>query len=99
VLLTKYPYLFIYTHTTGMAHFRIPMVSHRNEYQEYLLGDKGGWCVGLTTLPPPCADCLEIWESQHPGTFRACRGLWLYLYLPYYRAPLKRLKLYSPSDN
>ena len=26
--------------------------SNRNEYQEYLLGGKGGRCVGLTTLPP-----------------------------------------------
>jgi hypothetical protein len=26
--------------------------SNRNEYQEYLLGGKGGWCVRLTTLPP-----------------------------------------------
>jgi len=25
-------------------------------------GGKGGQCVGLTTLPPSCADCLEIWE-------------------------------------
>jgi hypothetical protein len=24
--------------------------------------------VGLTTLPPSCADCLEIWEPQPPGT-------------------------------
>jgi len=24
-------------------------------------GGKGGRCVGLTTLPPWCADCLEIW--------------------------------------
>jgi len=36
---------------------------------------KGGRCVGLTTLPPPCADCLEIWEPQTPGTLRACPGL------------------------
>jgi len=36
---------------------------------------KGGRCVGLTTLPPPCADCLEIWESQPPGTLRTCPGL------------------------
>jgi len=33
--------------------------SNRNEYQEYLLGGKGGRCVRLTTLPSPCADCLE----------------------------------------
>ena len=30
----------------------------------FLLGGKGGRCVGLTTLPPSCADCLEIWEPQ-----------------------------------
>jgi hypothetical protein len=34
--------------------------SNRNEYQEYFLGCKGGRCVGLTTLPPSCADCIEI---------------------------------------
>jgi len=36
---------------------------------------KGGRCAGLTTLPPSCADCLEIWEPQPPGTLRACPGL------------------------
>jgi hypothetical protein len=36
---------------------------------------KGGRCVGLTTLPPSCADCLEIWEPQPPGTLRACNGI------------------------
>jgi hypothetical protein len=50
--------------------------SNKNEYQEYFLGGgggKGGRCgVGLTTLPPSCADCLEIWEPQPPGTLRAC---------------------------
>ena len=25
---------------------------------------KGGRCVGLTTLPLSCADCLEIWEAS-----------------------------------
>jgi len=25
-------------------------------------GGKDGRCVGLTTLVPSCADCLEIWE-------------------------------------
>jgi hypothetical protein len=33
---------------------------NRNEYYEYFLGDKGGLCLGLTTLPPSCADYLEI---------------------------------------
>jgi hypothetical protein len=36
---------------------------------------KGGRCIELTTLPPSCADCLEIWEPQPPGTLRACPGL------------------------
>jgi len=35
---------------------------------------KGSQCVGLTTLPLSCADCLEIWEPQPPGTLRACPG-------------------------
>ena len=38
--------------------------SKSNGYQEYFLMGKGGRCVGLTTLPPSCADCLEIWEPQ-----------------------------------
>jgi hypothetical protein len=38
-------------------------------------GGKGGQCVGLTTLLPSCAECLEIWESQPPGNFWACPGL------------------------
>ena len=36
----------------------------------------------IATLPPSCADCLEVWEPQPPGTFRACTGIvYLYLYL------------------
>jgi hypothetical protein len=50
---------------------------NRNEYQKYFLGGggKGSRCTGLTTLPPSCADCLEIWEPQPPGTLRACNGI------------------------
>jgi len=40
----------------------VDSASNRNEYQEYFLGSKGGRCVRLTTLPPSCADCPEIWE-------------------------------------
>jgi len=39
-------------------------------------GGKDGRYVGLTTLPPSCADCLEIWEPQPPGILRACPGLY-----------------------
>jgi len=39
------------------------------------LGGKGARCVGLTTLPPSRANCLEIWEPQTPGTLTACQGL------------------------
>ena len=38
-------------------------------------GGKGSWCIGLTTLPPSCADYLEIWAPQPPGTLRACPAL------------------------
>jgi len=37
---------------------------NRNEYQEYVLGSKSGRYVRLTTLPPSCADCYEIWETE-----------------------------------
>jgi len=59
--------------------------SNRNEYQEYFLGGKGGWCIGLTTLPPTCAVCLEIWEPQPPGTLKACNGIALPLPLPLFQ--------------
>jgi len=32
-------------------------------------GYKGGWCLGLTTLPPSCVDCLEIWKPQPQGAY------------------------------
>ena len=53
----------------------VDTASNRNEYQKYFLEGKGGRCVELTTLPPSCADYLEIWEPQPPGTLRACPGL------------------------
>jgi len=45
-------------------------------------GGKEGLCIGLTNLSPSCADCLEIWEPQPPGTLRACNGIALPLPLP-----------------
>ena len=46
-------------------------VSNRNEYQDYFLGGKGGRCVGLTTLPPSCANYLEILDPEQHGTLWA----------------------------
>jgi hypothetical protein len=39
-------------------------------------GGKGSRCVGVTTLPPSCADCHEIWKPQAPGNLRVCAGLY-----------------------
>ena len=39
-------------------------------------GGKGDRCVGLTTLPPSCTQCLEIWEPQTFGTLGACPDLY-----------------------
>jgi len=39
------------------------------------LRGKGGRCIGLATLPPSCADCLESREPQHTGTLRVLPGL------------------------
>jgi hypothetical protein len=60
----------------GIFHYGpgVDSASPRNKYQAYILGNKGCRCVGLTTLPPSCADCLEIWEPEPPGTLRACPG-------------------------
>jgi len=41
-------------------------------------GCKGGWCIRLTALPPSCANCIEVWEPQPPGTLwvsPACNGI------------------------
>jgi hypothetical protein len=38
-------------------------------------GGEAGRCVGLTTLPPSYAECLEILEPQPPETLRDCPGL------------------------
>jgi hypothetical protein len=50
----------------------VDSASNRNEYQESFLRAKDGRCVGLTTLPPLCADCIQIlgaltsWNPKRP---------------------------------
>jgi hypothetical protein len=48
---------------------------NKNQYQEYFLGGRSVPGIGLTTLPPSCANCPENWELQPPGALRACPGL------------------------
>jgi len=72
-------YLEVFIEKILPAHYGpgVDSASNINEYQEYFLGggDKGGRCIRLTTLPPSCADCLEIWERQPPGNLRTCPRL------------------------
>ena len=48
------------------------MILARNEYQGYFLGGKDGWCIQMTTLPPSCADYLDILRASMSlkGLFR-----------------------------
>ena len=84
----EYSYIHLFTATCFVRllqqSFRPPYApgfdsaSNRNEHQKYFPGGKCRRCVGLTTLPPSCADCLEIWEPQPHETIRACPGLYSY---------------------
>jgi hypothetical protein len=52
--------------------------SNKNEYQEYFLAGgigKDSLCVGLTTLPPSCADCFEIWNPNGDVSLRIASGI------------------------
>jgi len=42
----------------------VDSTSNTNGYQGYSLGVKCGRCLGMTTLPHSCVNCLEIWEPQ-----------------------------------
>jgi len=44
------------------------------QVQKIFPGGKDGRSVGLTTLPPSCAECPETWEPQPSGTLKACTG-------------------------
>jgi len=44
----------------------------KNEYQD-IPGVKDGRCVRVTTLPPSCAECLEILEPEPTRTPKITR--------------------------
>ena len=52
-------------------------------------GGKCGRCEGLTILPPPCADFLEIWEPQTPGNLRIIPGPYAECFTSYYCASVE----------
>ena len=55
----------------------VDSASNRNEYQEYFLGVKSGWCVRLTTLPPSCAVVMKSGNLNFlvpSGPLQACNG-------------------------
>jgi hypothetical protein len=67
--------------------YRLSYRAHnRNQYQEYLKGNKGGRCLGLTTLPSSCVDFLEILATSKPletrGTVQGSNCIHLPLPLP-----------------
>jgi hypothetical protein len=50
--------------------------SNRNVYKEYFLEGQGGWCLGLMTLLPSYADCLEnLGHWNPPDLSRPVQGL------------------------
>ena len=53
----------------------VDLASNSSEYQEYFVGDKCGMCIGLTNLPPSCADYQNNWKHQPHRTPKACQGL------------------------
>ena len=74
--------------TSGRSQVRFPMRfyidlilpdTNKNEYQESLLGRKGGRCVVLTTLPPFCA----AWEHRPTGVLKTCQELHSDCFIPY----------------
>ena len=57
--------------------YRLSYPAHkRKEYLIYLWRDKCCRYLGLTNLPPQCADRLEIRESQNPGTLSTSPGVY-----------------------
>ena len=63
----------------------VDSASNRNEYQQYFLGGKGGWCVKMTILPPSCVVVMKSGNFnflESSGPLQACNGTALPLPLP-----------------
>ena len=52
----------------------VDSASNRNQYQEYLLGGKGGRCAGLTTLSPASAIVWIFWQPLTSWSPKARSG-------------------------
>jgi len=69
-------------HIVSLEFFRLhhdPVVdstSKSNEYKECFLWCKGGWCIGLITLPPLYAGHLEIWVPPFDESLKASPDLY-----------------------
>jgi len=53
----------------------VDSAANRNDYQRYLMEGNGGRCVGLKTLTPSCADCLEVLGSSISRSPKDLSGL------------------------
>ena len=62
----------------GRSRVRFPVVSLEFFIDINLIAALWPWgrWVGLMTLPPSCADCLEIWETDSSGNLRTCADLY-----------------------
>jgi hypothetical protein len=53
----------------------VDSASNRNEFQRYVVGGTGSWCVGLTTLALSYAECLEILGASSSWSPKTCSVL------------------------
>ena len=67
-------YIYIYIQSDQKVSVHLTITVHRQVHRDFLI-TLYIYIHTYTTLPPSCADCLEIWEPQPPGTLRACPDL------------------------